>query len=163
MPLRSFFLNDVISSRIFSPGLRARLYRRLGLRVGKGVTLSGAGTVSGRDVEVGDGTFIGYGFFLDGDGPVRIGRDCDLAQRVSVHTVTHAIGPAKRRAGQHEKRPTSIGDGCWIGAGVTILPGVTVGDGCVVAAGSVVTRDCDPNGMYAGVPARRVRDLPQMA
>ena len=37
--------------------------------------------------------------------------------------------------------------------------GVTVGDGCVLAAGAVVTGDCEPDGLYAGVPARRVKDL----
>ncbi|WP_249354641.1 DapH/DapD/GlmU-related protein [Rhodococcus sp. USK13] len=52
-----------------------------------------------------------------------------------------------------------VGDGCWIGAGAIILPGVTVGEGCVVGAGAVVTRDCSPNGLYVGSPARRVRDL----
>ncbi|WP_372495087.1 acyltransferase [Nocardioides pinisoli] len=51
-------------------------------------------------------------------------------------------------------------NGAWIGAAVTVLPGVTIGPGCVVAAGSVVTADCQANGLYAGVPARRIRDLP---
>jgi maltose O-acetyltransferase len=37
---------------------------------------------------------------------------------------------------------------------------VTVGDGCVIAAGAVVAKDCEPNGLYVGVPARRARDLP---
>jgi acetyltransferase-like isoleucine patch superfamily enzyme len=40
-----------------------------------------------------------------------------------------------------------------------IMPGVEVGPGCVVAAGAVVIKDCEPNGLYAGVPAKRVRDL----
>jgi maltose O-acetyltransferase len=39
------------------------------------------------------------------------------------------------------------------------MPGVTIGDGCTIASGAVVTRDCEPDGMYAGVPARRVKDL----
>lgn len=50
-------------------------------------------------------------------------------------------------------------DGCWLGGNVTVLPGVTIGRGCVIAAGAVVTKSCDPNGLYAGVPARRIRDL----
>lgn len=54
---------------------------------------------------------------------------------------------------------TTVGDGCWIGANATILPGVTVAPGCVIAAGAVVTKDTEPDGLYAGVPARRVRDL----
>jgi maltose O-acetyltransferase len=50
-----------------------------------------------------------------------------------------------------------IGDRCWIGARATILPGVSIGDGTVVAAGAVVTKDCEPDALYAGVPARRLR------
>jgi maltose O-acetyltransferase len=52
-----------------------------------------------------------------------------------------------------------IEDGCWIGAGATILPGVTVRAGCIVASGAIVTKDCEPNGLYAGNPARRIREL----
>jgi maltose O-acetyltransferase len=53
----------------------------------------------------------------------------------------------------------SVGNGSWLGTGVTVLPGVTIGEGCVIAAGAVVTADCAPDGLYAGVPARRIRDL----
>ncbi|MFE8729811.1 DapH/DapD/GlmU-related protein, partial [Aeromonas hydrophila] len=49
--------------------------------------------------------------------------------------------------------PISIGDGCWIGADVLIIGGVTIGKGVVVAAGSVVTRDIPDNVLVAGVPA----------
>lgn len=54
--------------------------------------------------------------------------------------------------------PTVIGNDVWIGAGATILRGVTVGDGAVVAAGSVVTRDVAPYSIVGGVPARPIRD-----
>ena len=55
-----------------------------------------------------------------------------------------------------------IGDGCWLGAaaGVIVLPGVTIGPGCLISAGPVVTKDTEPNGIYVGIPARRVRTLP---
>ena len=49
--------------------------------------------------------------------------------------------------------------GAWLGARVVVLPGVTVGQGAVVGAGAVVTRDCKPDSVYAGVPARLVRAL----
>ncbi|WP_408003863.1 LbetaH domain-containing protein [Puerhibacterium puerhi] len=39
------------------------------------------------------------------------------------------------------------------------MPGVTIGRGCIIAAGSVVTSDCQPDGLYAGVPAARKKDL----
>ena len=46
-----------------------------------------------------------------------------------------------------------------IGANVTILPGVTIEDGVVIGAGSVVTKDCKSNTLYAGVPAKEIRNL----
>ena len=52
-----------------------------------------------------------------------------------------------------------IGDGCWIGARALLLPGTTVGSGSVVAAGAVVRGACEPNSLYAGVPAARIRAL----
>ncbi|WP_247602466.1 DapH/DapD/GlmU-related protein [Gordonia rubripertincta] len=64
------------------------------------------------------------------------------------------------RAAGEGRRPIVVGDYCWIGAGAIILPGVVVGEGCIISAGAVVIRDCEPNGLYAGVPAIRKRDLP---
>ena len=90
---------------------------------------------------------------------MRIGAGCFLAMHVVVGTWTHEIGPEAQRAGPTSVRPVTIADGCWIGARATILPGVTVGRGCIVAAGAVVSGDCEPNGLYAGVPAVRKRDL----
>ncbi len=52
-----------------------------------------------------------------------------------------------------------IGEGAWVGAGAMLLPGVTIGPGCVIAAGAVVSSDCEPDGLYGGVPAERIRYL----
>ena len=53
----------------------------------------------------------------------------------------------------------SIGEGCWLGAGVIVLPGVTIGKGSVVGAGSVVTKDIPENVVALGVPCRVVRSI----
>ena len=53
---------------------------------------------------------------------------------------------------------TIIGKNCFIGTDSIILPGVIIGDEVIVAAGSVVTRDCDSNSIYAGNPAKKIRD-----
>ena len=56
-------------------------------------------------------------------------------------------------------KPVHIGKDAWIGAGATILPGVTVGDNAVVAAGAVVTKDVAPNTIVGGNPAKVIREI----
>ncbi|MDE5788547.1 MAG: galactoside O-acetyltransferase [Bacteroidaceae bacterium] len=56
-------------------------------------------------------------------------------------------------------KPVRIGRRAWIGAGATILPGVTVGENAVVGAGSVVTKDVEPNTIVAGNPAKLIRRI----
>lgn len=72
---------------------------------------------------------------------------------------SHEIGASTGRAGKDVKKGIKIGNGCWIGARVTILPGVEIKEGCVIASGAVVTSVCEPNGLYGGVPARRIKNL----
>lgn len=56
-----------------------------------------------------------------------------------------------------QKKDIFIGNDVWIGDGVTILPGVKIADGCVVGAGAVVTKNLEPYGVYAGIPAKLMR------
>lgn len=72
---------------------------------------------------------------------------------------THQIEEKNRRAGQKLALPIYIGEGTWIGANVIILPGVSIGKGCVIGAGSVVVSDVEDNSIYAGVPAKKLRQL----
>jgi maltose O-acetyltransferase len=111
------------------------------------------------DVAIGRGTFINRGCVFDAMAPIRIGGRCAIGMEVMVITSTHAVAGPDRRAGELEARPVTIGKGCWIGSRVVILPGVTVGDGVIIASGAVVSRDCDANMLYAGIPARPIRAL----
>jgi maltose O-acetyltransferase len=97
--------------------------------------------------------------FVDASGPVRIGRRVHLAMRVSVVTSTHEPGGPESRAGRVVNEGVTVEDGCWIGAGATLLPGSHVRAGTVIAAGAVATGTCGPNAVYGGVPARKIRDL----
>lgn len=110
-------------------------------------------------MKIGQGTFVNYGCMFNTTAPITLGQNCDIGMNVLFVTSSHELGPAERRAGAATADPIEIGDGTWIGANAVILPGVTVGAGCVIAAGAVVVRDCDANGLYAGVPARKVRSL----
>ncbi len=68
----------------------------------------------------------------------------------------------RRRKGLTKLAPVTIGDRVFVGACVTILPGVTIGDDAVIGAGSLVTRDI-PAGMLAvGHPARPVRPVSEL-
>lgn len=53
----------------------------------------------------------------------------------------------------------TVEDDVWIGANVTILPGVTVGKCSVIGAGSVVLNNIEPYGVYVGVPAKKINDI----
>ena len=56
-------------------------------------------------------------------------------------------------------KPVHIGKRAWIGAGATILPGVTIGENAVVGAGSVVTKDVEPRTIVGGVPAKFIKNI----
>jgi len=156
---------------------RTLLPRRRGLTVGAGSAVHPSVVVENGDVVVGAKTRLQRGVFIRGP-RVRIGNRvfCNdgvyvnhhvtIEDQVSIGQFTrlitggHELGPEGHRAGATTTEPIVIGRGAWLGASVTILPGVTVGAGCVIAAGAVVTKDCEPNGLYAGVPAVRKRSLP---
>lgn len=155
--------HDVVVNRLSTgmfvgAGLRRRLLRLAGLDIGRARIRHGC-FFGSADVRIRDDTFVNIGCFFDGVAAIDIGAGCDLGMQVMVLTGGHRPGTAARRAGPLQPGPVAIGDGSWIGARVLLLPGVTIGEGCVVAAGAVVTEDCAAHGVYAGVPARRVRDL----
>ncbi len=155
---RDLVLNTAIASPIVPTALRWMLLRAVGMRVDRCGVASRVWFGS-RRMTVGRGTFIGYGSMFDTFAPIVIGRDCAIAMQVTFVTSTHRLGGPAKRAGRIEAVSIVVGDGVWIGARATVLPGVTIGDGAVVAAGAVVTHDCEPNTLYAGVPARAVRCL----
>ena len=91
---------------------------------------------------------------------MSLGANVAVGCDVLFLTDSHEVGTAERRCGGADiLRPIVVGDGAWVGARATIMPGVTIGDGAVIAAGSVVVRDCEPNCIYAGVPAQIIRKI----
>jgi maltose O-acetyltransferase len=143
----------------WSPGHRAAWLRLCGLHLGTGTLVQPCHIGSPR-LRVGARSYIGVGCVFDGRAPITIGSDVALGDQTMLVTSSHDHADPRHRAGTASGRPVRIDDGCWLGVRVTVLPGVHVGAGCVLAAGAVVVRDCEPHGLYAGVPARRVRDLP---
>jgi acetyltransferase-like isoleucine patch superfamily enzyme len=115
--------------------------------------------LNGDRVELGDRVGFNYGCYVNGFGGLAIGSDTIIGPYTMIHTANHRMEDPGRPIHEQgwEAEPVEIGDGCWIGMGVCILPGVRIGDGCVIGAGSVVTRDIDPHSVAAGNPARVIR------
>lgn len=112
-----------------------------------------------NELIVGRGTWIGQAAFLHAAGGIRIGADVGVGPHVCILTSTHA-DPGRDlpiMAGAIETAPVVLEDGCDIGIGAVILPGVTVGLGAQVGAGAVVTADVAPYAVVAGNPARLLR------
>lgn len=76
-----------------------------------------------------------------------------------IITNSHIIGSAGQRWGENVSESVIIDDGVWIGANVTVLPGVMICKGGIIVAGAVVTKSTEKNALYAGVPATKVRNL----
>ena len=91
---------------------------------------------------------------------VIIGDRVQIASDVGIYSATHETSVLSRRKMVEYGHPIRIGDDCWIGGGVVILPGVTIGEGCTIGAGSVVTRDIPPFSVAVGNPCKVIKSIP---
>ena len=147
-------VNGVLASILVPRNIRRTLLKLLGMQIASKVDIGPGCFFYTNKVQIGKGTWVNrYCIFVNGE-PVVIGERCGIGMQVMFTTTSHVIGDSKQRARQVDRKPITVEDGCWIGSRVTILPGVTIGKGCIIAAGAVVINDCEPNGVYAGVPVK---------
>ena len=111
----------------------------------------------GKNTKIGKNVFINFDcVFLDLGG-ITIEDNVLIAPKVSLVSEGHPINPSERQSlvpGQiHIKK------NAWIGAGATILPGVTIGENAVVAAGAVVSKDVPANTVVGGIPAKHIKNI----
>ncbi|MGI8557953.1 MAG: acyltransferase [Solirubrobacteraceae bacterium] len=155
-----FWVNTLAASPYVRSASRIALYRRLGMDISaEGTDIGPSCYIHSDDLRVGSHTTIKTRCWFENVGRLTIGDRVGVGPHTVILTSTHELGSARRRYGKWHYLPVTIGDGCWIGARTLIHPGVTVGHGCIVAAGSVVNRDTEPDCLYAGVPARKIRHL----
>ena len=156
---RHLWLNVAAGAAVTPRVLRYWMYRQAGVETATPNIFSGS-VVHGRSpVRIGERTFINHGCYFEANAPITIGEECSIGMEVLVVTSSHPLDETGRFSTRSTYLPVTIGNRCWIGARAVLLPGVTIGDDVIVASGAVVTRDCADAGLYAGVPARRVRDL----
>lgn len=114
----------------------------------------------GGYLEIGDNTWIGNQVLIVSSSAIKIGANIDIAPRVFIGTGTHTIDVnSDHVAATDISKDIIIGDGCWLCANATILPGVTIGNKCVVAAGAVVTRSFNDKKLIGGIPATVIKEL----
>lgn len=132
--------------------IRSLIYRADGIKMGRNVHIHmGAQFFEPEGIEIGEGTIIGQNVFLDGREKLRIGKFVDIASDVMIYNSEHDIDSEDFHA---VSAPVEIGDYCFIGPRVIILPGVKIGKGAIVAAGAVVTKDVVDFTIVGGVPAK---------
>jgi acetyltransferase-like isoleucine patch superfamily enzyme len=158
------------------------------MKVGKNCTVSPRVSVYGGDaIEIGDNVRIDDFCVLSGGAGLKIGSHIHIACYASFFagsgieigdfsqiaayslllsesddfTGQSLIGPQvprKFKPGYKAGKPIVFGRHVTLGAKCTILPGVTMGEGAIVAAHSLVAKDCDPWTLYAGTPAKPLKE-----
>ena len=103
------------------------------------------------------------GVFIEATASVVIGDDCDFGMDSMILTSHHPINNAGHVSRLPQGRPVAIGDRVWVGARALILPGAIIESDVIIAAGAVVRGHCQAGIMYAGVPARQIRDVTRSA
>ena len=149
------------------PQLRAPWLRLLGARIGRGSILHDVRFFNLyrrglAGLELGEECFLGDECLLDLAEGIRLERQVTFAERVLVLTHTN-VGYADHPLQAHfpaVAAPVVVEQGAFVGAAVTLLPGIRIGARSFVAAGSVVTENVPAGTLVAGVPARVVRTLP---
>ena len=114
-------------------------------------------TDCGKNINVGKNVFINSGCRFQDQGGIRIGDGTLIGHNVVITTLNHNFEP-ELRSGM-KPAPVIIGKNVWIGASVTVVPGVTIGENAIIAAGSVVTKDVDSNTVVGGVPAKLIKTI----
>jgi maltose O-acetyltransferase len=155
--LRWLRRGPLVTSFLLPVAVRRTLLRLGGVRIGPVVWGLERCWFESEQVSIGAGSGVNAGCWFEGHGPIIIGRDCFMGPEVMILTSIHEISSEGQVAREASYREVRVGDRCWLGARALIMPGVTIGEGTIIGAGAVVTKDCEPDAVYAGVPARRVR------
>src|SRR5437868_3406418 len=111
----------------------------------------------GKHTKIGKNVFINFDcVFLDLGG-ITIEDNVLIAPKVSLLSEGHPVSPSERQS--LVPGHIHIKKNAWIGAGATILHGVTVGENSVVVAGGVVSKDVPANTIVGGIPAKIIKTI----
>ncbi len=150
---------------------KAEVLRELFGRMGKNVTVASPFYCDyGRNIFIGNNVSVNMNCTFVDCNTIEIGDNVLISSNVQIYTSSHPVELEERLTPDWDPEsgayfcqtyalPVRIGNGCWIGGGAIILPGVTIGDGTVIGAGSVVTENIPKNCVAAGNPCRIIRRI----
>jgi putative colanic acid biosynthesis acetyltransferase WcaF len=136
-------------------GLRVRVLRAFGAKIGEGVVIKpGVRVKYPWRLTIGDHCWIGEDCWIDSIADVRIGSDVCLSQGSYLCTGNHDWSDPGFRL---MEQAITVENGAWVGAKAVICPGVIVGEGAVVGAGGIANRTIPAHEIHAGNPAQFIR------
>lgn len=113
----------------------------------------------GKFLHLGKNVYANFHLTLVDDTDIYVGDSTFFGPNVTLACAGHPLDPELRATGWQYNLPIHIGNHCWLGAGVIVMPGVTIGDGSVIGAGSIVTKDIPAGSLAYGNPCRVVRAI----
>jgi acetyltransferase-like isoleucine patch superfamily enzyme len=151
-------------------GWRTKLGSPQLIRVGNRVMIGEHAWLNAKDdrqtgeptLSIGDGTSVGRFSQINAWGSVTIGKDVLIGDRVFISDADHLYMDADtpiRRQGDSFQGAVSLEDGCWVGVGAVILPGVSIGRNAIVGANAVVTKSVPARAIAVGIPAKVIKQL----
>lgn len=114
---------------------------------------------AGKHVHFGEGVYANFGLTCVDDTHIYVGSHTMFGPNVVLATAGHPVLPALHTHGIQYNMPIHIGENCWLGAGVVVLPGITIGANSVIGAGSIVTKDIPENVIAVGNPCKVLREI----
>lgn len=136
-------------------GWRRFLLNLFGARIARGARVYGSAKIwFPPNLEMLEGSMLGFHAICYCQGPVRIGRRTIVSQYAHLVSGTH---DPDSETFQLFTKPIDIGDDAWVAADAFVGPGVTIGEGAVLGARGVAVKNLEPWTIYGGNPAQVLR------
>lgn len=113
----------------------------------------------GSNITIGDHFYTNHNCTILDGAKVTFGKNVFIAPNCVFSTAGHAIDAEQRAKGLEIALPITVGDDVWIGANVSVLPGVSIGSNTIIGAGSVVNKNIPDGVVAAGVPCKVIREI----